>query len=287
MKCIVCGNAHLKEFLKKDAHSFKRCTECGLETILPQPGDEELSQIYNRHYYEAWGMHDNESLVAELKHSTFRKLLALTDKYIPDNARILDLGCATGYFLDICKLSGYEPFGVELSEYGAEEAASKHGKEHIFCGRFEDAQFKINPENTFAAIFMSDFLEHVRDPGEILQRAYMLLDPGGLLIVTTPYVGSLSYYLMGKTWSQYKQEHLFYFSPGNIKRLLRAAGFREVKRKPAYKSMNLRYLAWQFLKYRHPIISPLFAALTKIMPSFLLNIRFPALLGDMTIVAKK
>lgn len=285
--CEVCENNKHIDFMKKGGFNFCRCSSCGIERIWPQPSNEQLEKIYGQHYYDAWGIETSPKTVETLKKATFEKRLSLIRNDLKAEAKLLDLGCATGYFLDVAQESGFEAFGVELSEYGANQTAAKHGKDHVFHGEFENSIFAANPINKFDAIFMSDFIEHVRDPKIILQLAHNRLNQGGKIVITTPMVKSFSYFIMGKTWSQYKTEHLFYFSFSNIKKLLEELNYSNVKYHKAIKCMTLDYIITQFMNYHHPLFTPIFKVTNKILPDVIKARKFWITLGDMVVIAEK
>ena len=108
---------------------------------------------------------------------------------------------------------GMEPYGVELSEFGAARIAEKFGAGPRLPGPFDQAAFAGVDHDFFDVVTMFDFMEHVRDPSGAGQglppaparRATRYLDPERR---------SLSRRLMGPRWLHYKVEHLFYFTPG-------------------------------------------------------------------------
>jgi SAM-dependent methyltransferase len=93
--------------------------------------------------------------------------------------RLLDVGCGLGFFL-----SGLEPrwerHGVEISAYAAACAA---GHAEVHSGTLEDAEF---PDAHFDAVVMHHVIEHVEQPGELLDEALRVLRPGGWLVLGTP-----------------------------------------------------------------------------------------------------
>lgn len=286
-RCIVCGNTIHRLFMVRDSRNYYRCTDCKLESIYPQPTDEELESIYTESYYDAWGIAEGEQNIMILKKATFQNHLSHIQDHLPPDARILDCGCATGYFLELISEKGYSPFGVELSEYGAEICAKKFGKGNIYHGQFEEATFANNSDNRFDAIFMSDYIEHVRDPERILRLAFSRLNTKGYLVITTPKAGSFSHYVMRKRWTQYKTEHLFYFSFANLSRLLQGIGFKEISSPKAYKAMSFAYFKSYFKQYRSFFFTPLFKSLGSVLPSKLLHHPFKVELGDMLVIARK
>ena len=65
--CEICASTRFQPLFEKLDHQFVRCADCGLERISPPPTDATLAQIYGAHYYDAWGLHGNEEIVAALK----------------------------------------------------------------------------------------------------------------------------------------------------------------------------------------------------------------------------
>ena len=104
---------------------------------------------------------------------------------------------------------------------------------------------------------MSDLLEHVTSPVEILRLASALLRPGGCILITTPNTHSLSHRLMGNRWTHYKVEHLFYPNPPAMRLMAEKAGLRVELCKTADKAVNLDYLHSQLGVYRHWALTPL------------------------------
>lgn len=263
-------------------HHFTRCAECGLERISPQPSNETLAKIYGAHYYDAWGLHDNEDTVAKLKKRTFRYVL---DKLgaVPPAAKLLDCGAATGFLLEVANEMGYAPYGLELSEFGAAEIGRKFGDDHVFCGELQNAKFA--GVDAFDVVTMCDYIEHVRDPRQTLELARKLLRPGGTLAITTPDAGSPSHRMLRTGWTHYKIEHLFYFNKRNLEMLLVDLGFSSVSFYPLWKSLTLDYIGHQFEVYPHPALTPL-ARVLKHLPEKVRTLPLPFTTGELLAVAR-
>jgi 2-polyprenyl-3-methyl-5-hydroxy-6-metoxy-1,4-benzoquinol methylase len=284
--CEICKGTEFSPVNQREHHPIVRCSSCGLERIDPQPTDAELAEVYGRHYYDAWGLHSDHDLVATLKRATFRRVIQRADA-LPRGSRVLDCGAATGFLLEEVKAAGYEPYGIELSEFGAKEIERKFGAGRAYCGHVEDARFDGLGDGAFAAVFMCDFIEHVRDPERVLARAFQLLAPGGFLALTTPKIGSLSHRAMRRGWSHYKVEHLFYFAPDNLSRLLERVGFGGVRTSVPLKVMNLKYIAHQMQRYPHPVLTPSMNVAFKLVPPPLMSVRFPVPMGELLAYARK
>lgn len=280
--CEVCSSSSSQLMFEKLAHSFVRCDGCGLERISPQPSDETLAKIYGAHYYDAWGLHDNEDTVAALKKRTFRYVLGKLG--LPaQGPKLLDCGAATGFLLEVAKELGYEPYGLELSEFGANAIADKFGADHVFCGELQAARFE--GVSKFDAITMCDYIEHVRDPRQTLELARGWLAPGGTLAITTPDAGSPSRRMLRNGWTHYKIEHLFYFNKHNLERLLKDVGFSSVKFYPLWKSLTLDYIGHQFEIYPHPALTPV-ARVLRHVPASIRATPLPFTTGELLAVAR-
>lgn len=282
--CEVCRGREFSSLFEKADHRFVRCAECGLERIDPAPTDETLAAIYGKHYYDAWGLHRDEETVAQLKKGTFEYVLDA----LPESVRggkLLDCGAATGFLLDVAKERGFEPYGIELSEFGANEIARKFGAGRSFRGEIEDARFPDAGEGSFQAITMCDYIEHVRSPRRVLERARKLLAPKGVIAMTTPDTGSLTRKVLASGWSHYKVEHLYYFKRANLRRLLEEVGFSRVVFKPLWKSLNLKYVREQFEVYPHPVLSAVARGLGKAVLRGLQRRPLRVLTGELLAIA--
>ncbi len=283
--CEVCASSHSAPLFDKLEHHFERCEDCGLERIHPQPTNDTLAKIYGAHYYDAWGLRENEALVATLKKRTFRSVLNRLGTPKP-GAKLLDCGAATGFLLEVGAELGYTPYALEFSEFGAKECARKFGEDHVFCGELPDVKFADAGPGDFQAVTMCDFIEHVRDPRQTLQLARKLLGTGGVLGITTPDAGSPSRRVLGQGWTHYKIEHLFYFNKRNLERLLKDVGFSSVSFYPLWKSLSLDYIGHQFEIYPHPALTPVARALLRVTPSSIRTKPLPFTTGELLAVAR-
>src|SRR5437016_5734760 len=105
--CLICNCSHQLKFMVKVGYQFFRCQGCGLEYIYPQPTDKELEDIYGEHYYGAWGLETKVTTTEQMKQATFARILGLISDALPSGAKILDLGCASGYFLSVAQERGF------------------------------------------------------------------------------------------------------------------------------------------------------------------------------------
>src|SRR5215213_7197446 len=115
--CHICSGDKAKLFMKKNGSDFFRCFNCGLEYIFPQPDDATLREIYSQQYYNSWGLHTDTQAAEKSKRLSFEYRLNQVKNVLKRDDKILDCGCATGFFLDLVKQKGFAPYGIEISDY--------------------------------------------------------------------------------------------------------------------------------------------------------------------------
>lgn len=256
-RCAVCESTKHSQVLASVGQSrfaVTRCSACGLEFLDPQPTWSEIETIYTSEYYRSWDMSDGEKRpVAEMKKLTFQ--LRMEEIISQRSAgKILDIGTASGFFLEVARDFGFDPYGIEVSKYAGGIAALKFGADHIHIGTLETAPFA---PGMFDVITMSDLIEHVQDPVATLTQTYRLLKQDGWVMIVTPDTGSFSRRLMGARWTHYKLEHLFYFNHESMRIAAEKSGFQVVMAKPAVKAITLKYMRDQLQVYPHPVLTPL------------------------------
>jgi SAM-dependent methyltransferase len=135
--------------------------------------------------------------------------------------RLLDVGAGKGHFLAAARGRGWDVVGVELSEASARRARATYGLEMLVGDVLE-----IELAGSFDVITLWHVLEHVADPGALLDRVRGLLAPGGRLVVSVPNNRSFQARLFGEHWFHIDEaNHLFHFTPRSLAMLLLRRGF--------------------------------------------------------------
>lgn len=279
--CLLCGSECTTPLYKKRDFTVFFCSSCTLAFVWPQISENDSRKLYGESYYESWGMRDDES-VYEMKKRTFSLRLRGLERIISPG-RILDVGCATGFFLEAAMGRGWDAYGLEINPFALKVARERFGS-RIVEGAIEQAHF----DNAhFDTIAMSDVLEHMPDPLLTLRRANELLKPGGLIAITTPNIKSITARLLRGKWPHIKLEHQFYFSPGSLSQLLEKAGFQVLSLRSAPKALSLNYIHAQRDVSRVPLLTPAASFLHRWLPDALRKMPFYFLAGEMFAIAKK
>src|SRR5262245_35407889 len=135
---------------------------------------------------------------------------------------LLDVGCATGFFLKAAAERGFTPHGVDISRYCVDHIVEPAARVH--CGTLEGARY---PTARFDVITMWDVIEHLKDPARALSECRRIVKSDGALVVMTPNIESVIARVTRTRWVCYEDPHihLFYYGPAQITRELDRAGW--------------------------------------------------------------
>ena len=103
--------------------------------------------------------------------------------------RVLDAGCGDGNFAASLAEAGYEMFGLDMSRSGIRIASGRDIGTFRNASVYDDLTAPFAGVTTFDAIVAVEVVEHLYSPRIFVRQAFDALQPGGLLIVTTPYWG--------------------------------------------------------------------------------------------------
>lgn len=138
--------------------------------------------------------------------------------------RILDVGCGRGHFLAAMSRRGWSVLGVEPSARAAARAREEYGLP-IHAGTLRD----MGRSAEFDVVTLWHVLEHVTDPAALLDDAWHVLRPDGLVVIETPNVDSVDRRLFGRHWTGWDPpRHLHLFGPRILAQILVRHGFTEV-----------------------------------------------------------
>lgn len=220
--CPICGpSASAVLRYSFDPYKVVACSSCGLNYLSPRLTQEAILKLYkDEAYYNsnvAGQGYDEYLEISENWEKTFTRRLKQIAPY-KSSGRALDIGCGPGYFLSAAQKMGFDVYGLDPSDYIVEMAKKAWG-ERVQLGLIESANYE--PES-FDLIVAFDTFEHIYDPNKFLQAIHSFLKPGGVLAITTPDPTSTLSKISGKNWVSYKlPEHVFYWSPETIRRVLK------------------------------------------------------------------
>ena len=215
--CECCGKSSFSKLWKKGKFTYLRCNFCSLVIEYPQPSFKESKLNYNSEDYCKKRSRVDIILtnIENYKKEVIKKFV----KY-KKTGNLLDVGCYKGFFVYAAKKQGWKAKGLEINKNAAE-----YGEKNLKLDIIVKDFLKYNPKTSFDVITMNDLIEHVKSPRAFIRKSKQLLRKGGCLYLYTPNFRSIPRFLLGKTWKNIDPVHLYYFSPSNLKRILKEEGF--------------------------------------------------------------
>lgn len=197
-----------------------RCPACGLEASRLEPGIgstvDGLEKLRRKNFDAIWRALQSD--------------LSATGK------RLLEVGCASGLFLESAKARGYSVVDVEPGDSGNDARAKNF---EVLPETFDEAAARY-PDNSFDIIVFNDVFEHLADPAGTLAECSRLLTDDGRIVINLPVNGGILYSIArilrhvgldgpyDRMWQKgFSSPHLFYYSDASLVRLLeKTIGFR-------------------------------------------------------------
>jgi 2-polyprenyl-3-methyl-5-hydroxy-6-metoxy-1,4-benzoquinol methylase len=194
--------------------------------LNPRPTKEVIGRYYPYNEYKdefTPAIEDEPSLLRRLNRLYHMEKICRSVEQVTSEGRLLDVGCATGNFLDRMRKRGnWQVWGVEVNEDAARYAQERFGLD-IFIGEVCEASY---PARYFDAVTLWDVLEHLHDPLGTLKEIRRVLKDDGVLILSVPNSDSFDARIFGDCWIGFDPpRHLYAFSTKTVKRLLTETGF--------------------------------------------------------------
>jgi SAM-dependent methyltransferase len=244
--CIVCGAEEARPFHP----GLLRCGACGHGWADLQLSPEQLAGLYRRDYFFGDEYLDYVADRAIIQ-KNFRLRLSVLERFRDParHRRLLEVGCAYGFFLDLARERFESATGIDITEDGVRYARETLGLDAVL-GDFLAHDFG---DRRFDVACLWDTIEHLPRPDLFVEKVARLTDPGALLAVTTGDAGSLNARLNGKSWRLiHPPTHLHYFTRQSLLRLLDRHGFEAVYdrscgfyRGADFTAYNLLVLRWK------------------------------------------
>ena len=283
--CPICKQITQKIAYKKitPKGNLAKCAVCDIYFVWPK-ASLLGGEIYNKNYYNAWAIKElGSDGLLNMKKATFDRLFD-TAKISQPGLSILDIGCAMGNLLEAAKEKGFDPYGIEISQYSADIARQKIGHDRIWVGDITKMEL---PEKKFDVITAVDVIEHTYDVDLFLNTCKRLLKENGHLVLITPVMGSFSRKLFGKFWHHFNEHHVLFFSRKSIVNLLKGYGFTVARAKSSKKAVNFIYVRSMVKFYKKRALLLMIEIIGFFLPIFLKRKNLFLSSGYMLVVAQK
>jgi SAM-dependent methyltransferase len=204
---------------------ISRCPRCGVKFMNPQYSDAYLEAFYAQ-YITPDRPFGAGPEYAEVEHQRRMEIYAAIERQVPVG-RVLSIGCGEGLELKVAQQRGWTTEG-----YDVDPATTKKLSRELNIPIHTGDLCRLGlPAASYDCVYLDQVLEHPKRPQECLREARRLLRPGGVLFIGCPNIMSLSSAaksvqeklgLRRRTRGRYydTQHHLFYYSPGVLRRIL-------------------------------------------------------------------
>lgn len=236
-QCEVCGSEKLMEvfdvedsFSSKEFFPLTLCSVCGFRFTSSFPSEDVIGRYYNSSDYISHS-DSHEGMINKLYHF-FRSLMLKRKVEIVERFagtgknRLLDIGCATGYFLHEAEKNGWTVKGIEKNDNARKLAISQ------FDLDVSDEKYFFDIEkSSFNIVTLWHVLEHLEKLNESLQKISEIIVPDGTVVIAVPNCDSYDAIFYKTFWAAYDvPRHLWHFNPSSLERLLNKHGLKIVKR---------------------------------------------------------
>ena len=278
--CIVCSGEGRVRY-RKEMACYWECAACGLLYQHPLPAASDMQRFADGEY--TGGVYQEYVRARDLKYATFERRLAAVRRYAP-GGRLLDVGCACGYLVDVALAAGYDAHGVEFSPAAIAQASAR-ARPRILEGNVDELD--LTTLGAFDVVTAFDIVEHSLEPLKFLARLHDLLRVGGWLALTTPDAGHGLRYVMGKRWPMLQPlQHTFVFSQKSLRTALKRAGLEPHAAEPARKCVTIDYLARQIASH-NPALHAIYRGMAPLLPAALRRHAFQVNIGEMMVLARR
>jgi len=209
--CCICGvdesepiavGEDFEYRTSPDTFQAVRCQRCGLVYLDPRPAVSEFDRIYPASYHAFDFSEERFGLVYQVRRRLEARRLLSWCRGLPEDARILDVGCGDGFHLRLLRdfgKPGWTLEGIDADRKAIEAAA--RSKLSVHHGTVQELE---RTGRTYHLAILIQTIEHVDDPPAVLRSVRNLLRPGGRLVVVTDNVETLDFRLFGgRHWGGY------------------------------------------------------------------------------------
>jgi len=230
--CAICGASDYEVIRTFDSGvTVGECTSCGFiytprqhadpGSVLDGDAEHDLDVILRPIL---------DGTVRHYRHAAYSSYLDRLEG-LTAGRRLLDVGCAHGFFPAQAKARGWDCTAVEIQETLAAFASRTHDIE-VLSGSIHDVD--IGPRK-FDAVTFTDSLEYVPDPVAALRKVREAMDEGAVLLAKVP---NADYFRLGMAASRAgislgetafgPEQRVSHFTKDSFASLVAMAGFREI-----------------------------------------------------------
>lgn len=159
----------------------------------------------------------------EMKNFRIKQFDSFLKKYSLKGKKVIEIGCGRGEYLSTMAQLGVDAYGLEYSEDSVKQCV-KNGL-NVSKGFVDGKNYKIK-DAPFDAFFILSCLEHLPNLNAVLRGISNNLTDDAVGIVEVP---NFDMILRNKLFSEFTQDHLFYFTKETLISTLKLNGFEIIE----------------------------------------------------------
>ncbi len=238
IKCLICEKNTDKIISNyvyggKKNQKYFECSNCKIAILYPTLSKEEEKKFYQREFEvfmnkrvgnnsNIW---KNEKKIVTKNKENIKRRNNFLKKYLKKKQSILEIGCSSGFMLDILKKNQRSLYGIEPSNL-FKKLLKKKGY-LIFNSLDEAFEKKYN----FDLIIHFFVFEHIVNPKKFIKDQLSLIKSKGKIIFEIPcYLDPLTSVYKNLPFEKFywSVAHPFYYTPTSISKLIKSID-KEIK----------------------------------------------------------
>ena len=227
--CPACAKDRPTPAFEKYQLTYVTCAECATLYISPRPTPAVLEEYYTTsENYKYWNTYIFPASEGARREKIFKpraeRLRDICTRHgVPSGGTLLEVGAGFGTFCEEITRVGYFKRVIAVEPTPAlADTCRKKGLE-VIQQPIEQVDFGATAVDGIASF---EVLEHIFSPKEFVAVCSRILKPGGLLVLSCPNGQGFDVAVMGPVADTVDAEHLNYFNPGSLSRLVESAGFK-------------------------------------------------------------
>jgi SAM-dependent methyltransferase len=234
------------------------CSQCNFR-FTGSPPDENV--IGNYYKSESYISHSDTSrgIINKLYHIARDIMLARKSKLVKkftglSDGTLLDIGCGTGYFPKYMNNIGWKTFATERDPDAKAFARDING-----ISILDDKDIFDYKPGSFDCITLWHVLEHIHNPGRLLDAIKGMLNDSGTIVIAVPNSSSFDARHYGKDWAAWDvPRHLWHFEPATFRDFMKRQQLNVIAtRRLPFDSFYVSILSEKYRKGHLPILSGL------------------------------
>jgi 2-polyprenyl-3-methyl-5-hydroxy-6-metoxy-1,4-benzoquinol methylase/ribosomal protein S27E len=229
VSCPACDSDNYQDVFEKEGFNFVICKDCESYFINPRPTPNMLNSFYeNSRCLKHWNTLYSKTESAR-KNEIFiprtNSVLEICKKFHVNNDTILDVGAGFGTFCE--EIQSRQFFKKVIAVEPSNDLANACRQKGIDVIEKPIEDIDLDPVDVITNF---ELIEHLYYPKQFVQSCAKSLTKNGLFILTTPNIKGFDLATLGMLSTNIAgPNHLNYFNPDSLSKLLENCGFKVVE----------------------------------------------------------